>query len=149
MRWFEQHLPADGSVKIHRFGQTMAGLSIAGPYSRDVLAKLTDAPVDNTNLRFMDHKTMDVAACPCLVNRITYTGDLGYELWMEPAYERQIYLAIKEAGSEYKIADFGMRALLSMRLEKNFPTWFAELRPIYGPYEGCLLYTSPSPRDRG
>jgi len=57
---------------------------------------------------------------------------------MEPAYERQIYLAIKKAGEQYGIADFGMRALLSMRLEKNFPTWFAELRPIYGPYEGSM-----------
>ena len=138
MRWFEQHLPSDGSVSIHRFGQTMVGLSIAGPHARDVLEKLTDVPVDNTNLRFMDHRSLDVAGCPCLINRITYTGDLGYELWMEPAYERQIYLAIKEAGNEYKIADFGMRALLSMRLEKNFPTWFAELRPIYGPYEGAM-----------
>ena len=138
MRWFEQHLPSDGSVNIHRYGQTMVGLSIAGPHSREVLAKLTDAPVDNNSIRFMDHKSMDVAGCPCLVNRITYTGDLGYELWMEPAYERQIYLAIKEAGREYQIADFGMRALLSMRLEKNFPTWFAELRPIYGPYEGAM-----------
>ena len=138
MRWFEQHLPADGSVTIHRFGQTMVGLSIAGPHSQDVLAKITGVPVDNKSLRFMDHRAMDVAGCPCLVNRITYTGDLGYELWMEPAYERQIYLAIKEAGSEYGIADFGMRALLSMRLEKNFPTWFAELRPVYGPYEGAM-----------
>jgi len=138
MRWFEQLLPEDGSVTIHRFGQTMVGLSIAGPHSRDVLQKLTDVAVDNASLRFLDHRRMDVAGCPCLVNRVTYTGDLGYELWMEPAYERQIYLAIKDAGSEYNIADFGMRALLSMRLEKNFPTWFAELRPIYGPYEGAM-----------
>lgn len=138
MRWFEQHLPKDGTVNIHRFGQTMVGLSIAGPQSRAVLAKLTDQPVDNKSLRFMDHKPMDVAGSPCLINRITYTGDLGYELWMEPAYQRRIYLAIKQAGEERGIKDFGMRALLSMRLEKNFPTWFAELRPIYGPYEGAM-----------
>ena len=120
----------------------MVGLSIAGPKSREVLSQLVDEPVDNDSLRFMDHRPIDVAGCPCLINRITYTGDLGYELWMEPTYERQIYLAIKSAGAKLNIADFGMRALLSMRLEKNFPSWFAELRPIY-----CLLYTSPSPRD--
>ena len=138
MRWFEQHLPEDGSVTLHRYGQTMVGLSIAGPNARDVLTQLVDEPVDNENFRFMDHRALDVGGCPCLVNRITYTGDLGYELWMEPTYERRIYLAIKEAGAQYDIADFGMRALLSMRLEKNFPTWFAELRPIYGPYEGAM-----------
>lgn len=138
MRWFEQHLPQDNSVSILRFGQTLVGLSIAGPHSRDLLAKLTEQSVDNESFKFMDHRAMDIAGSPCLVNRITYTGDLGYELWMEPAYERRIYLAIKEAGKEFGIADFGMRALLSMRLEKNFPTWFAELRPIYGPYEGAM-----------
>ena len=76
------------------------------------------------------------AACPAMVNRVTYTGDLGYEIWVEPAYQRRLYQAIMEAGEELGIVDFGMRALLSMRLEKNFPTWFRELRPIYGPFEG-------------
>ena len=80
---------------------------------------------------------MAVGGAPCMVNRITYTGDLGYEIWMQPAYQRLVYKAIKEAGEEFGIVDFGMRALLSMRLEKNFPTWFRELRPIYGPFEGC------------
>ena len=83
-------------------------------------------------------REMSVAGAPCMVNRITYTGDLGYEIWMEPTYERLVYSALKEAGEERGIIDFGMRALLSMRLEKNFPTWFAELRPIYGPFEGSM-----------
>ena len=78
------------------------------------------------------------AARPALVNRITYTGDLGYEIWMAPAYQRLVYKAIKDAGEEFGLVDFGMRALLSMRLEKNFPTWFRELRPIYGPFEGSM-----------
>ncbi len=138
MRWFEQLLPDDGSVAIHRYGQTLVGLSIAGPNARKVLAELTDDNVDNTHFRFMQHRSMDVAGCPCLVNRITYSGDLGYEIWMEPTYERQVYLAIKDAGAQYNIADFGMRALLSMRLEKNFPSWFAELRPVYGPFEASM-----------
>ena len=138
MRWFERHLPEDGSVRIHRFGQTLVGLSIAGPRARDVLTALADIDVSNEAFRFMDFREMDVAGCPCLVNRITYTGDLGYEIWMEPTYQRTIYLALKEAGEPHGMVDFGMRALLSMRLEKNFPTWFAELRPIYGAYEGAM-----------
>ncbi len=138
MRWFEKHLPSDGSVRIHRFGQTLVGLSIAGPRARDVLQALADIDVSNAAFRFMDFRQMDVAGCPCRVNRISYTGDLGYEIWMEPAYERTVYHALKAAGEPHGIADFGMRALLSMRLEKNFPTWFAELRPIYGAYEGSM-----------
>lgn len=138
MRWFEKHLPKDGSVRIHRFDQTLVGLSIAGPKSRDLLQKLVDVDVSTKAFRFMDFREMAVGGAPCMVNRITYTGDLGYEIWMAPAYQRLVYKAIKEAGEEFGIVDFGMRALLSMRLEKNFPTWFRELRPIYGPFEGSM-----------
>ena len=138
MRWFEKHLPKDGSVRITRFGQKMVGLSIAGPKSRAVLEQLADTDVSNAAFRFMDCRIMDVAGVSCIVNRVTYTGDLGYEIWMEPAVERCVYLAIKAAGAAHKIVDFGMRALLSMRLEKNFPTWFRELRPIYGPFEAGM-----------
>lgn len=138
MRWFEKHLPADGSVTVQRFHTDLVGLSIAGPRARDVLAGLVDADVSNAAFRFMDYREMDVAGAPCMVNRISYTGDLGYEIWMKPSVQRRVYLAIKEAGAEFGIVDFGMRALLSMRLEKNFPTWFAELRPIYGPFEGGM-----------
>ena len=138
MRWFERHFPGDGSVSIHRFGQTLVGLSIARPRSRDVLEQLADIDVSKDAFRFMDYREMDVAGCPCRVNRMSYTGDLGYEIWMEPAYERTVYHALKAAGENHGIVDFGMRALLSMRLEKNFPTWFAELRPIYRAYEGSM-----------
>ncbi|WP_157016161.1 GcvT family protein [Mesorhizobium xinjiangense] len=138
MRWFEKHLPEDGSVSIHRFDQTLVGLSIAGPKARAVLEKLADIDVSKEAFRFMDFREMAVAGAPCMVNRLTYTGDLGYEIWMPPAYQRLVYEAIKKAGAEFGIVDFGMRALLSMRLEKNFPTWFRELRPIYGPFEGAM-----------
>jgi dimethylglycine dehydrogenase len=138
MRWFQKQQPKDGSVRIHRFDQTLVGLAIAGPKARDLLAKLVDEDVSNAAFRFMDFREMAVGGAPCKVNRISYTGDLGYEIWMEPAYQRLVYKAIKDAGAEYNIVDFGMRALLSMRLEKNFPTWFRELRPIYGPYEGSM-----------
>ncbi|MER9428099.1 FAD-dependent oxidoreductase [Mesorhizobium sp. M0408] len=142
MRWFEKHLPKDGprasEVRIHRFDQTLVGLSIAGPKSRDLLQKLVDVDISTKAFRFMDFREMAVGGAPCMVNRITYTGDLGYEIWMAPAYQRLVYKAIKEAGEEFGLVDFGMRALLSMRLEKNFPTWFRELRPIYGPFEGSM-----------
>ncbi|MBZ9676076.1 FAD-dependent oxidoreductase [Mesorhizobium sp. ES1-1] len=142
MRWFEKHLPKDGpresEVRIHRFDQTLVGLSIAGPRSRDLLQKLVDVDISTTAFRFMDFREMAVGGAPCMVNRITYTGDLGYEIWMAPAYQRLVYKAIKDAGEEFGLVDFGMRALLSMRLEKNFPTWYRELRPIYGPFEGSM-----------
>jgi dimethylglycine dehydrogenase len=138
MRWFQQHLPKDGTVNIRRFDMSLQGLSIAGPNAREVLQALSDRDVSNEAFRFMDFAEMDIAGAPCLVNRITYSGDLGYEIWMAAEYQRRVYDGIKSAGKPYQIRDFGMRALLSMRLEKNFPTWFAELRPIYGPFEAGM-----------
>ena len=76
---------------------------------------------------------MDVNGAPCMINRLSYSGDLGYEIWMAPEYQRKVYRGIKKQGAEFNIKDFGMRALLSMRLEKNFPSWFAELRPNLWP----------------
>jgi dimethylglycine dehydrogenase len=138
MRWFEQHLPADGSVHIHRFDMGLVGLSIAGPKSRDVLQAMTDTDVSNAEFKFMDHRSMDIGNVPAIVNRVTYTGDLGYEIWVKPEYQRRLFEEIMKAGKPHDMALFGMRALLSMRLEKNFPTWYRELRPIYGGFEAGM-----------
>ncbi len=138
MRWLEEVLSGYPNVSIKRFDLDLVGLSIAGPNSRQVLQALCDVDVSNQGFRFMDSREMDVNGAPCIVNRISYTGDLGYEIWMAPAYQRKVYDGMHAAGKAHDIVDFGMRALLSMRLEKNFPTWFAELRPIYGPYEGAM-----------
>jgi dimethylglycine dehydrogenase len=138
MRWFEAHLPADGSVHVERLDMGLVGLSIAGPRSRELLARLTDEDVSATGFRFMDHRAMDVANCPALVNRVTYTGDLGYEIWVAPEYQRRLYERVCAAGADLGLVHFGMRALLSLRLEKNFPTWYRELRPIYGAFEAGL-----------
>ncbi len=138
MRWFEQHLPTDGSVRIERLDMNMVGLSIAGPKARDVLQAMTDEDVSNAAFKFMDVRTMDIANCPTIINRVTYSGDLGYEIWVAPEYQRRLYAAIKAEGKAHGLVTFGMRALLSMRLEKNFPTWYRELRPIYGPFEAGM-----------
>ena len=138
MRWFEKHVPKDGSVHIHRYDMGLVGLSIAGPKARDVLQALTDEDVSNSAFKFMDHRSFDVGNVPAMVNRVTYTGDLGYEIWVAPEYQRRLYLAILAAGKPFSLINFGMRALLALRLEKNFPTWYRELRPIYGPFEAGM-----------
>ena len=138
MRWFEKHSKFYKSLKIKRFDMTLHGLSIAGPNSRKVLQKLVDEDISNSKFQFMGFREMNVNGAPCMINRLSYSGDLGYEIWMAPEYQRKVYRGIKKQGAEFNIKDFGMRALLSMRLEKNFPSWFAELRPIYGPYESRM-----------
>ena len=138
MRWFEQTLPKDGSVKIEALGMKLIGLSIAGPNARALLQRLTDDDVSNEAFKFMDYREMEVATVNAQVNRVTYTGDLGYEIWVAPEYQRRLYESIQTAGADLGLKNFGMRALLCLRLEKNFGTWYREFRPIYGPFEAGL-----------
>jgi dimethylglycine dehydrogenase len=138
MRWFEQTLPKDGSVKIEALGMKLIGLSIAGPNARALLQRLTDDDVSNEAFKFMDYREMEVATVKAQVNRVTYTGDLGYEIWVAPEYQRRLYESIQAAGTDLGLKNFGMRALLCLRLEKNFGTWYREFRPIYGPFEAGL-----------
>ncbi len=133
MRWFAAHLPADGSVRVDRLGLSLTGVTLAGPRARDVLARVAEADLSTAAFPLLAHAAMEVAGCPAKVSRISFTGDLGYEVWVAPQHLRRVYLALKAAGAGDGIRDFGARALMSMRLEKNYPTWAHELRPGYGP----------------
>jgi dimethylglycine dehydrogenase len=138
MRWFETHMPADGSVRVEALGLSLTGLAIAGPRSRELLAKVTAGDVSNAAFPFMAIRRMDVGMAPCLVGRISYTGDLGYEIWMAPEYQRHVFETLTKAGDEFSLGLFGSRALNALRLEKNYGSWAREYRPIYGPLEACM-----------
>ena len=137
-RWFLQHLPADGSVSFRVLGLSLVGLSIAGPRARDVLAKVADTDVGPDAFRFMDFKAVEVGTMPARVGRLTYSGDLGYELWVAPEYQRRLFDLLMTAGEEFGIRLFGFRALMSLRLEKSYGTWFREYRPIYTALEAGI-----------
>ena len=138
MRWFQQHLPADGSVSIVAQGGALAGLAIAGPRSREVLQAVTHADVSGTAFRFMDIKRIPVGMASALVGRVSYTGDLGYEIWCDPSSVIHIFDALMAAGETHGIRLFGSRALNSLRLEKAYGSWAREYRPIYTPLEAGL-----------
>ena len=130
--------PQDGSVTIEALGVKLAGLSIAGPNARKVLEKVTRADVSNAGFSFMSIRRIDIGMAPCLVGRVSYTGDLGYEIWVAPEYQRHVLETLLAAGAEFGIGLFGSRALNALRLEKNYGSWGREYRPIYGPLEAGL-----------
>ena len=138
MRWFTDHLQDDGSVSIDPVGLGWCGLSIAGPKARDLLEKVTWKSVAHEDFKFMAIKEMEVGHAPCLVGRVTYTGDLGYEIWMKTEYVRYVFDLLMKEGEDLGIQPFGLRALNSLRLEKNWSSWGREYRPIYGPMEAAL-----------
>jgi dimethylglycine dehydrogenase len=137
MRWFESHLPATG-VHIEAYGLNLVGLSIAGPNARALLQKMTQHDVSTAAFPFMAIRKMDLGPIPAIVGRVTFTGDLGYEIWVKPEYQRALLDLVLKEGADLGIGHVGLRALNSMRLEKNFGTWAREYRPIYGPYEAGL-----------
>jgi dimethylglycine dehydrogenase len=141
-RWFIDHLPAKASgaepIRFEALGLSMVGLTLAGPLSRDVLQQLTRTSLSTADFPFMSFRRVDIGMAPVWLSRMTYTGDLGYELWMAPEYQRYLFDLIWEAGQPFDMRLFGFRALITMRLEKNFGTWFREYRPIYTPLEAGM-----------
>jgi dimethylglycine dehydrogenase len=102
------------------------------------MAKITDTDVSNEGFAFMSFRRVEFGMIPALVGRLTYSGDLGYEIWVAPEHQLALFDRIMAAGEEYGLALFGLRALLSLRLEKSFGTWFREYRPIYTPLEAGI-----------
>lgn len=138
LRWFELNRPADGSVNIEPLTGRLTGLAIAGPRAREVLAQVTREDVSAQGLRFMEIRRLPVGLASALVGRVSYTGDLGYELWCPPEYQYAIFETLMEAGRRFGIRPFGSRALNSLRLEKSYGSWAREYRPIYTPLEAGL-----------
>ncbi|MGA0709712.1 MAG: GcvT family protein [Ilumatobacteraceae bacterium] len=137
-RWFLAHLPENSKIRFETLSLSMVGLTVAGPRSRDVLQKLTDTSLATKDFPFMSFRKVNIGMAPVWLSRMTYTGDLGYEMWMAPEYQRYLFDLIWDAGREFDMRLFGFRALITMRLEKNFGTWFREYRPIYTPLEAGM-----------
>jgi dimethylglycine dehydrogenase len=137
LRWFEQHLPPLG-VSVRPCAMQYVGLSVAGPKSQALMQSLVRDDLSTGAYPFMSFRRMEVGMVPAYVGRVSFTGDLGYEMWVTTDYQRALYDLLTQAGREYGLKLFGGRALNSMRIEKGFGTWTREYRPIYGPYEAGL-----------
>ncbi len=136
LRWFERHLPPSG-VHVRACAMEHVGLSVAGPGSRALLQRLVRDDLSNAAFPFLTFRRVDIGMIPALVGRISFTGELGYEIWVSPDYQRALYDLLVDAGRE-GLKPFGGRALNAMRIEKGFGNWAREFRPIYGPYEAGL-----------
>ncbi|MGH9270296.1 MAG: GcvT family protein, partial [Ilumatobacteraceae bacterium] len=137
-RWFLAHLPPGSPVRFEVLALSLVGLSVAGPRARDVLQAVTATSLATDDFPFMTFRHVDLGMVPAWVGRMTYTGDLGYELWVAPEHQRSLFDRLWNAGQSHGVALFGFRALMSMRMEKMFGTWFREYRPIYTPIEAGM-----------
>ncbi|MEH6405349.1 MAG: FAD-dependent oxidoreductase, partial [Sneathiella sp.] len=135
MRWFQQNLPVDSSVSIDNISTKRVGFQIAGKNARQLLARVAFDDVSAESFKFLDIKEMDVGTCRALIQRVSYTGDLGYEIYVNVEDQIALYEILAKAGTDLGLKPFGMRAMMSLRLEKSFGSWGREYRPDYTPME--------------
>ncbi|SPH17862.1 4-methylaminobutanoate oxidase (formaldehyde-forming) [Defluviimonas aquaemixtae] len=133
LRWFEANL--EDGVTVENVSDRVTGFQIAGPNARELLSRATRADVSAEAFRFMDAKRMTIGMADCLVQRVSYTGDLGYEIFTDFMSQRSLWHTLWEADKDLGLRPFGMRAMMSLRLDKLFGSWAREFSPDYFPGE--------------
>ncbi len=135
-RWFEQN-PMDG-VTVENISDARSGFTIAGPKARELLARCTRSDVSAEAFKFMDVKKMTVGMANCIIQRVSYTADLGYEIFCDLHSVRHLWDTLNVHGKDLGLRPFGMRAMMSLRLDKWFGSWGREFSPDYTPMETGL-----------
>lgn len=137
-RWFEAHLPHAGQsfqkyagVSYRNVSDSLHGVAIAGPRARDLLSRVTRDDVSNAALRFRDVRQTFVCGVPVTLLRLSFSGELGFEIYTEPTYHLRLWEGLEEAGKDLGVTPYGGRALMSLRLEKAWGVWGLEYRPDY------------------
>jgi len=128
-RWFEKDLPED--VQYQNVSDDWHGVALSGPNSRRLLQSITRDAVSAESMAFRDVRECFVGGVPVILNRISFSGQLGYEIYCKPQYLLRLATAIEEAGAELGYRWYGARALMSMRLEKSWGVWTLDYRPDF------------------
>jgi dimethylglycine dehydrogenase len=129
-RWFEMHL--DGyDVAYRNESSQWHGIALSGPNSRELLSRISRDDVSAEGLKFRDvHRTF-VGGVPAILTRLSFSGELGFEIYVAPEYQIKLYDAIIDAGVDLGLKFYGARALMSLRLEKNWGAWTLDYRPDF------------------
>ena len=135
-RWFARTLPDD--VFYENQTGDWHGIALSGPNSRALLADITRDDVSAEALKFRDMRQTFVGGVPVILNRISFSGELGYEIYCRPQYLIKLAEAIEAAGSAHGFSWYGARALMSMRLEKGWGAWGLEFRPDFNAVESGM-----------
>jgi len=138
LRWFEKHLEGVDDVIYKNMTDDFHGIAISGPNSRELLSRLTREDVSSDAFKFRDIKDTFIGGVPALCVRLSFTGELGYEIYVAPQFQLKLFEEIQEAGKDLDVKWFGGRALMSMRLEKSWGAWTMDFRPDFTLMESGL-----------
>jgi dimethylglycine dehydrogenase len=136
--WLEWHLPDDGSVELLNDTELYGVLTLAGPRSRELLQSLVEEDVSREAFPFFRARQLEVGGVPTLTLRVSYVGELGFELHHPVEHLRALYDRLLEAGEPLGLVDFGYRALDSLRLEKAYRLWGVDMSADWTPLEAGL-----------
>jgi 4-methylaminobutanoate oxidase (formaldehyde-forming) len=136
--WIERHMPRDGSVYLVDLTSARAVINLCGPRAREVLAAVAEGEVDNAAFPYMQARELRIGHGPVLALRVSYVGELGWELHIPTEYAAHVYESLRRAGESLGIAEVGYRAIESLRLEKRYLYWGADITPDYTPLEAGL-----------
>lgn len=136
--WIRRHLPADGSAILTEVTSGYAVINICGPKSRAVLAQVAEGDISNAAFPFASCRNILIGAAPVRAIRIGYVGELGCELHIPTEFAAHVYDLLCQAGAKDGIRDIGYRAIDSLRMEKGYLYWSADITPDYTPAEAGL-----------
>ncbi|MFM1982267.1 MAG: hypothetical protein RJB22_986 [Pseudomonadota bacterium] len=136
--YLKKAMPRDGSVSFERLTTAMGVLVLAGPRARDVLQKLTDADLSNSAFPWLTGQRISIGVAPVDALRVNFIGELGWEIHHPIEMQNYIFDLLMEAGAEFDIKPFGIRAMTSMALEKSYKLIPRELSIEYSAYESGL-----------
>lgn len=134
LRFFNA-VPLPGGTRFESLTKAICGFNVAGPKARDLLGRLTNADLGNAAFPFMRSQRITVAGVDCVAIRVSFTGDLGWELHCAEADQTTLYSALIDAGRDLGAGPVGSRALMSLRLEKGYGSWGRDYSPEYWPQE--------------
>ncbi|TMD18946.1 MAG: aminomethyl transferase family protein, partial [Chloroflexi bacterium] len=138
LSWMRKHQPDDGSVSIEDVTAARACLGIWGPRARDIIQPLTDADLSNGPFPYLTARRVAIGPVPCLALRVTYVGELGWELYCPTEYGLLLWDTLWRAGAPFGLVAAGYRAIDSMRLEKGYRVWSTDITPEDNPFEAGL-----------
>jgi glycine cleavage system aminomethyltransferase T/glycine/D-amino acid oxidase-like deaminating enzyme len=136
--WIRDHVPDDGSVQVEDVTSAYACIGLWGPAARDILQPLTPTAIGNEAFPFMTAQQLAVGSVPCLALRVTYVGELGWELYCPAEFGLRLWDTLWESGHDKGLVAGGYKAVDSLRLEKGYRVWGADIGPESDPYESGL-----------
>jgi len=136
--WISRNIPEDLNAQLFDVTSSMCVLSLMGPNSREILEKVTSSDVSNEHFAFSTMQTIGIAGCPVTALRITYVGELGWELHLPVEYAFSVYETLMQAGEESGLINAGYRVVETCRLEKGYRAWGSDIGPDHTPLEAGL-----------